>query len=89
MNTEAALIQDPLPQEAFACEISGRCNINKSSTVTELYTQYLQKNEQDPLDKLLTYLVPGVRFNLRELEFSVIWIHALNFFSGWRTQHLI
>jgi hypothetical protein len=38
---------------------------------------------------LLTDLVPWVSLDLRELEFCVIGIHALNFFSGWCPQDLI
>lgn len=39
--------------------------------------------------RLLKNLVPWVSFDLRELEFSIIWIHALYFFSSWRPQYLI
>jgi len=33
-------------------------------------------------------LVPRVRFNLRELKFIVVWIHAPYFFSCWCSQYL-
>lgn len=32
--------------------------------------------------------MPGVSFNLRKLKLGVVWIHALYFFSGWRSKNL-
>lgn len=37
--------------------------------------------------ELFPHLVPWVSLNLRELKFSVIWVHALNFFSSWSSQN--
>jgi len=46
-------------------------------------------NEENIVIKFPANLVPWVSFDLRELKLIVIWIHALDFFSGWCPQNLI
>jgi hypothetical protein len=38
--------------------------------------------------KKITYFVPGMSLNLRELEFRVVWVHALDFLPCWGAQNL-
>lgn len=40
------------------------------------------------MGRRIANLVPRVRFNLWELKFIVVWIHAPYFFSGWCSQDL-
>ena len=46
-----------------------------------------EDNEQHVVD-LDVYLVPWMSFDLRELELSVVRVHALDFFPSRRSQNL-
>lgn len=38
--------------------------------------------------QVFTYLGPWMGFDLRELEFCVVWIHLSDLFPSWGSQHL-
>lgn len=38
--------------------------------------------------QVCAYLGPWMGFDLRELEFSVVWVHLSDLFPRWGSQHL-
>lgn len=84
MNIAASVTQDPLLQGAFAYEISENNQYN-----TEDQNIIYTRKTEDKLSWYVTHLVPWMSFDLGKFKFSVVGIHALNFFSGWCPQNLI
>lgn len=38
--------------------------------------------------QVFTHLGPWMSFDLRELEFCVVWVHLSDLFPSWGSQHL-
>ena len=90
VNTGAASTLGPLLQVAFAGKIPIKHNSLGFAAMKLMYPPSMKIHQwYILLMEFQTYLVPRLSFDRRKLEFGVIWIHALNFLSGWCTQYLI